>query len=224
MARQSYQEQLNTLREDVLYMGELASDRLRLGLEAMATKDETLARRVIDGDEEINDLYLQLEGDCVDLFALQQPVASDLRFVASSFKITTDLERVGDLATNLAGYALEARRDVFPEVDVQTIGDRALEALEASMTAYATDDTAVCYDIASADDEIDELCSAASGLVVRDLIETEFDAGERDPEALLTDVRRLLLTIRDLERVGDHAVNIAARTLYMVEHDDELIY
>jgi phosphate transport system protein len=224
MARQSYQDQLETLREDVLYMGELTADRLRLALEAMETKDEALARRVIDGDEEINDMYLQLEADCVDLFALQQPVAGDLRFIASSFKITTDLERIGDLATNLAGYALDAHRDVFPEVDARTIGDRALDALETSMTAYADGDTEVCHEIADADDDIDELCSAASGVVVRDLIETEFDSSERDLEALLTDVRRLLLTIRDLERIGDHAVNIAARTLYMVDHDDELIY
>jgi phosphate transport system protein len=224
MVRESYQNQLETLREDVLYMGELVAARLRLGLEAMETKDEALAREVIEGDEEINEMYLDLEGDCVDLFALQQPVAGDLRFIASSFKITTDLERIGDLATNLGEYALDARRDVFPEVDVQTIGDRTLDALEASMAAYADSEVDACYEIARADEEIDELCSAASEVVVRDLIETEFDAGERDVEPLLTDVRRLLLTIRDLERVGDHAVNIAARTLYMVEHDDELIY
>ena len=100
MARQSYQDQLDQLRSDVLYMGELVGDRLRTALSAMESKDDEAAMTVIHGDQEINELYLDLEGDCVDLLALQQPVASDLRFIAASFKIITDLERIGDLATN----------------------------------------------------------------------------------------------------------------------------
>lgn len=223
MPRQSYQDQLDALREEVLYMGELVAERLRFGLEAMELKDQSLAREVIEGDAEINDMYLRLEGDCIDLFALQQPVASDLRFIASSFKIVTDLERIGDLATNLAGYAIEARRDLFPEVDVQAIGDRTLRALEKSMDTYAGSDVDACYGIAREDDEIDDMCAAASELVVRDLIESEFGTTEQEIEPLLGDIRRLLLTIRDLERVGDHCVNIAARTLYMAENDPELI-
>jgi len=223
MPRKSYQEQLDTLREDVLYMGEVVAERLRYGLDAMEQKDEQLAREVIDGDEEINEMYLELEGDCIDLFALQQPVASDLRFIASSFKITTDLERIGDLATNLARYAIEARRDLFPEVDVRAIGDRTLEALQRAMDAYAASDVAACHAIDRSDDEIDQLCEAASELVVRDLIEREFVGADGEIEPLLPDVRRLLLTVRDLERVGDHCVNIAARTLYMAENDAELI-
>ena len=95
MPRESYQEQLDTLREDVLYMSEIVLERLRLGLDALARKDEATAREVIEGDDEINRLYLDLEGSCIGLFALQQPVAGDLRFIASSFKIITDLERIG---------------------------------------------------------------------------------------------------------------------------------
>ncbi len=223
MARQSYQDQLDDLREDVLYMSELVIDRYRMGLEALEQKDEELAWQVIDGDAEINQLYLDLEGDCVDLLALQQPVAGDLRFIAASFKIITDLERVGDLATNLGDYTLDAQYDRFPEVDVQAIGDVAREMLEDAMVAYAEEDVEACREIAARDDDLDERCTAASRTVVRDLIEREL--GETDEiEQLLVDVSRLLLTIRDLERIGDHAVNVAARTLYMVENDDELLY
>ena len=93
MPREGYQEQLDGLWEDVLYMSEVVLERLRMGLEALAHKDEELAWEVIEGDDEINQLYLELEGDCIDLLALQQPVASDLRFIAASFKIITDLER-----------------------------------------------------------------------------------------------------------------------------------
>jgi phosphate transport system protein len=226
MPRESYQEALAQLREDVLFMGELVLERVRMGLDALARKDERLAHDVIEGDDEINEMYLDLEGDCIDLLALQQPVAGDLRFIAASFKIITDLERVADLATNLGEYALDAERDLYPDVDVQSIGDAVVGMLEASMDAYAEEEVAACHAIAERDDEVDEMCERASTTVVRELIETELDPAndDRDVEKFMTDVSRLLLTIRDLERVGDHAVNVAARTLYMVENDDSLLY
>ncbi|MGM0717164.1 MAG: phosphate signaling complex PhoU family protein, partial [Halobacteriota archaeon] len=171
-------------------------------------------------------LYLQLEQDCIDLFALQQPVAGDLRFIAASFKIITDLERVADLATNLGDYTLQASRDMYPDVDIQGIGSEVVEMVEEAMDAYAEEDSDACFDINERDDEVDALCERASSIVVRDLIETEMDSDSSDSEIeiFMAEVSRLLLTIRDLERVGDHAVNIAARTLYMVENSDELIY
>lgn len=209
-----------------MYMSEVVTERLRIGLDALEQKDNETAWAVIEGDEEINEMYLDLEQSCIDLFALQQPVAGDLRFIASSFKIITDLERIADLATNLGEYTLDAENDVFPEVDVQAIGDLTLVMVDEAMTAYAAEDSDACYAIAERDDDLDEMCERASNIVVRDLIETEFDTGEGedDIEAIMQDVSRLLLTIRDLERVGDHAVNIAARSLYMVENSDELIY
>jgi phosphate transport system protein len=226
MPRQSYQEMLNELREDVLYMSEVVTDRLRQGLSALKDKDEELAQRVIEGDDEVNRLYLELEADCIDLLALQQPVAGDLRFIAASFKIITDLERVADLATNLGEYTLEADQDVFPEVDVQEIGSTTLTMIESAMAAYDRGDADACFEVADRDDAVDDMCERASNLVVRDLIETEVDdqGDDAEIERILQDVSRLLLTVRDLERVGDHAVNIAARTLFMIENSDELIY
>jgi phosphate transport system protein len=224
MPREGYQEQLDRLREDVLYMSEVVLERLRMGLDALERKDEDMAWEVIQGDHEINEMYLDLEGDCVDLLALQQPVAGDLRFIAASFKIITDLERIGDLATNLGEHSLEAERDLFPEVDIQGIGDATVEMVEAAMDAYAAEDTEACYAIADRDDEVDEMCERASETVARELIEREGVDVEVEVERLMGDVHRLLLTIRDLERVGDHAVNIAARSLYMVESDDDLLY
>jgi phosphate transport system protein len=212
MPREEYQESLASLRDDVLYMSEVVAERLRLGLDALEQKDSEVAREVVEGDDEVNQMYLDLEAECVDLIALQQPVASDLRFIAASFKLITDLERIGDLAVNLAQYAEDADRDVFPE-------------LESAMAAYADEDVEACYAVAEHDDEVDAMCEAASATVVRDLIEGD-PFGERtaDAEAYMGDISRLLLTIRDLERVGDHAVNIAARTLYMIEDDAELLY
>jgi len=224
MPREGYQEQLAQVREDVLYMSEVVLERLRMGLDALEAKDEDLAWEVIEGDHEVNELYLDLERDCIDLLALQQPVAGDLRFVAASFKIITDLERIGDLATNLGDYTKDAEHDVFPDVDVQDIGDLTIEMVEDAMDAYAAEDVEACYEIADRDDEVDAMCERASEIVVRDLIEREGVGTEEEVQQTMQDVYRLLLTIRDLERVGDHAVNIAARTLYMVENDDDLLY
>ena len=226
MARKGFQQQLAELRENVLYMSEIVLERMRAGLRALETKDESIAREVIEGDHEINELYLELEQDCIDLFALQQPVAGDLRFIAASFKIITDLERVADLATNLGEYTLQADRDMYPDVDIQGIGTVVVGMVEDAMAAYDEEDADACFAIDSRDDEVDELCERASSTVVRDLIEREIDddSSDEEIETLMTEVSRLLLTIRDLERVGDHAVNIAARTLYMTDNSDELIY
>jgi phosphate transport system protein len=224
MPRDDYQASLVDLRVDVASMGDVVVERLDTALEAMATLDEAAAREVIEGDDEINERYLALESTCIELVARQQPVAGDLRFLVSSFKILTDLERVGDLAANLAQYTLAADRERFAEVDISTIGELATAMLTDALTAYRTDDGELCRSIADRDDELDALCQRASDRVARDLLEREADGDTWSVERLLDDVSRLLLTVRDLERVGDHAVNVAARTLYAVESDPSLVY
>lgn len=136
MARVDYQRQLSALRRNVVSMSDLVLDRYDMALTALETKNESLASEVIGGDGEVNRRYLDLEGDCIDLFALQQPVAGDLRFIASSFKIVTDLERIGDLATNLAGYALDAERERYPEIDLVHIGTETGRMVTEAIDAY----------------------------------------------------------------------------------------
>jgi phosphate transport system protein len=177
---------------------------------------------VIEGDDRVNERYLELEGDCIDLIALQQPVASDLRFVAASFKILTDLERIGDLATNLARYALAGSSELVSADRIRKIGEVAAGQVRDAVAAYVDADPEACRAVADRDDELDASCQHASEAVVRELIAGDPDRWE--VERLLDDVSRVLLTVRDLERVGDHAVNIAARTLYATDGDPELIY
>jgi phosphate transport system protein len=222
MPRDRYQHSLDELRSDVLSMGETVTERLDESLEALERRDDALARAVIDGDAQVNETYLELEEQCVDLFALQQPVAGDLRFVTASFKIITELERIGDLAVNLANYALAARQTVTPDVEIDALGTAAHGLVERSLAAYETADAAACRAVAAADDEVDARCQHANEHVTRALIARTDDRWS--VERLLDDVSRVLLTIRDLERVADHAVNIAARTLYMIESDPELLY
>ncbi|OYR39628.1 phosphate signaling complex protein PhoU [Halorubrum sp. Hd13] len=222
MSREAYRESLDELRADVESMADGVLWQLRRALDALEGGDRGLAREVIEGDERVNRRYLDLEGDCVELIALQQPVAADLRFVVASFKILTDLERVGDLATNLARYALAGSADVVSDVRVGGIGETVTGQLRAAVDAYADADSEACRAIADRDDALDAACQNASDAVVRELIASDPDRWEI--ERLLDDVSRLLLTIRDLERIGDHAVNVAARTLYMNDGDLELVY
>jgi phosphate transport system protein len=229
MPRQEYQAALDDLRADVHSMGELVLDQLSKGITALETADEHLAREVIAGDSTVDRQYLELESDCIDLIALQQPVAGDLRFIAGSFKVITDLERIGDLATNLARYSISATASDLPEEDLRPIGEKASALVGDALDAYVAEDGEAARGIAERDDEVDTLCHTASDRVVREVIRRgsgDGRPGEGDPwdvESLLDDVTRVLLSIRDLERVADHGVNIAARTLYVVEADPVLI-
>ena len=255
MPRREYQSQLEDLRADVVAMSDLVLSRYADALETMATGDLDLARRVVDGDREVNRRYLALEGDCIDLFALQQPVASDLRFVASSFKILTDLERVGDLAANLAEYEGHTGADRYGAVDVLDVADFAGEMVRDAMRAYETGNPTACREVAARDGTLDDRCARAAETVFTDLLgagagiadgpsDTSGDAdgtakrdtadgtadraandtADVDVDAVTDDATRLLLVLRDVERVGDHAVNVCARTLYATENDTELIY
>ncbi|TKX75714.1 phosphate transport system regulatory protein PhoU [Halorubrum sp. GN11_10-6_MGM] len=238
MPRENYRERLDELRDGVVAMGETVCDRLDDAIEAAVTGDDELAQSVIGTDHEVNETYLALEDECTELLALQQPVAGDLRLVAASFKIITDLERVADLATNLAAYG-GPDGGVHPAVDVRALGEAAREMVADAVAAYAARDPDACREIASRDDAFDDRCRQASEAVVRDLLEADrarteacdadgdTDGGATDGEALeasLDDVSQALLAVRDLERIADHAVNVAARALYMIENDDELIY
>ncbi|GAB7010605.1 phosphate signaling complex PhoU family protein [Halorubrum trueperi] len=237
MPRENYQRRLDDLRAEVVAMGELVGERYDAAVEAAEVGDEKLAQEVIGGDYEVNEQYLAIEDECTNLLALQQPVAGDLRLVAASFKVITDLERVADLATNLAGYG-GPDGGVHPAVEFRELGDRAGEMVSDAVAAYEAGDTDACREIAARDDDFDERCRVASEAVVRELLAADRERAEAadalnahdeasDTDALeasLDEVSRALLAVRDLERVADHAVNIAARTLYMVENDDELIY
>jgi phosphate transport system protein len=224
MARDAYQAELATLRDDVVEFGETVSGRLDDALDALETNDDELATAVIDGDEGVNERYLELESRCVDLFALQQPVAGDLRLVTASFKIITELERIGDLATNLSACARSVEELHFSDTSLVDVGRLAREMLDDALDAYATDDPDLATAVFERDDELDGLCERVAEHVIRDLVETTTTYEAEEMQRLLTEVNRLLLTLRDIERAGDHAVNIAARSFYMVTNETTLLY
>ncbi|QCC59851.1 phosphate signaling complex protein PhoU [Natrinema thermotolerans] len=238
MTREDYRHRLERLRETVVSMGDLVREQLADGFSALFTSDRDLAREVIERDHAVNDRYLEIERECLDLLALYQPVAGDLRTVVAAFTIVTDLERVGDLATNLAEYTLDATGSdpALPDVDFERIAALALEQLETAVEAFVDEEPAACRAVAERDAELDRRCVAVAERVVRRLIELRRDAddcvggrssgagsGGRPAGPVLADVSRTLVVVRDIERVGDHAVNVAARTLYALENDASLL-
>jgi len=226
MPRETYQDELESLTSEVVLMAELVVDRYEMALTAAATGDRPLAEEVIDGDSEINEQYLDLEKQCTDLIALQQPVAGDLRLITASFKIITDLERIADLATNLADHTRPEQTGIHPAVDTEALGEIAGEMVTDAVEAYETADTKRCREIAQRDDTLDDDCERTNEQIIRTLLAETTTATDAEDhgESALTAASRGLLTVRDIERVGDHAVNIVARVLYMVETDDELLY
>ncbi|ESS07990.1 MAG: phosphate uptake regulator, PhoU [uncultured archaeon A07HN63] len=234
MSREQYQDRLSELRTEVVLLAELVLERYEAAVEAAEAGDLRQADQIVRQDDEINRWYLELEGECIDLIARHQPVAGDLRLITASFKIITDLERIGDLATNLAGRT-EYDVGIHPAVDIRSLGMTAAEMVETAVEAYETEDADACRAVATDDDALDSNCEATTEAIIRDLItqraasdarESAADSVEEGADSLVAvdKTTQGLLTVRDIERVGDHAVNIAARTLYMIDNDEELLY
>ncbi|QCW02667.1 PhoU domain-containing protein [Natrinema pallidum] len=237
MTREDYRARLERLRDAVVAIGDRVHAQLDDAVTALFTDDSALARAVITGDDAVNDRSLELERECLDLLALHQPVAGDLRFVVAAFKIVTDFERIGDLATNLATYTLDSTGSSppLPDVDFERLAALALEQVERALEAFVADDVEACFGIADRDDELDGRCASVTERIVRTLIERGVEDGGRNGcrprngdsrspvEDVIADVSRTFVIVRDLERVGDHAVNVAARTVYALDNNEELL-
>ncbi|QSG11048.1 Phosphate uptake regulator [Halapricum desulfuricans] len=225
MSEPSLSERPASLRDDVVAFGDSVHNQLRRALSALDTLDPELARTVVDGDRLVNERYLDLERDCIEVLALHQPVASDLRTVVAAFKILTDLERIADLAANLASLVeplmAEIRDDAFAAVRLIEIGELASEMVTDALYAFGTGDADLCRTVVDRDESLNDRCQDAMDTVVRQLLDP---AGTAPFATVAPDVlQRVLVLVRDLERIGDHAANVAARSYYAFEADDALL-
>lgn len=210
MVRESFQEQLNALRNDILRMGTLVEAAIEQALTALKRHDMDLAEKVVMDDEKIDRLELEIEKKCLTLLALQQPMARDLRFIGTALKINTDLERIGDYACNIAKIVLSLGDDPFikkPLDEIPRMTELAQIMIKDNLKAYVQQDREMALEAAKKDHEIDILY----GKVFRKLIELMTEDK--------TCVRRAtyyLLIARHLERIGDHATNLSEWIIYMV--------
>jgi phosphate transport system protein len=208
-----FQEELEALKTRLLEMGGLAEDRVRSAVSTLVHRDSALVDRVLSGDGPINTLHIEIDSRCFKLLALRQPMAVDLRAIVSAVKINTDLERVGDLAINIAEAARRYLRHppVKPLIDIPRMADIAQGMLRDALDAYVRRDTALAQRVLNEDDALDALKTQ----VFRDLLTFML----KDPTTI-EPALDLILVSRHLERIGDHATNIAEDVIFMVSARD----
>lgn len=218
MVRESYKQQLERLTHSVREMGAKVLEGIDLGLKALREHDRALAESLDAWDDQVDELNLAIEKECMDLLALQQPVAIDLRVITSVFKIITDLERAADLAVNVGQYGMDVGVFVLlPKEELTALGEFAREMLRDAVDAFVAKDTTRAQEIIQRDEQMDERCWHLRRKVLAKLLELAREAhSPQEAKEFVDDVIPVLWSIRDLERVGDHAVNISERTLYMV--------
>ena len=206
----SYETQLGKLRTSVLEMGGLVEQQIAQAIRALVTADEPLARTTIARDHTVNRLDVEIDDLCLKLLALHQPAARDLRLITTALKITTDLERLGDLASNIAERALElaAEPPLKPYIDIPRMADLARDMLHKSLDAFVREDTSLALSVCAADDAIDDLHQQLFRELLSFMVENP---------ATISRAMRLLFVSKALERVGDHATNIAEMVIFMVK-------
>jgi len=205
-----FHEELETLKQTLLAMGGLVEDQIRRVLRALVERDSDLAQEVIDRDREVNSYDVEVDEKCVELLALHQPTAGDLRFITTAMKIVTDLERIGDQAVNIGQRVLELNREpqLKPYIDLPRMAEQAQRMVKESLDAFVARDTQLARQVCGEDDAVDALKEQ----IFRELLTFMMEDPKTIPRAI-----RLILVSRFLERVADHATNIAEMVIYMVE-------
>ena len=203
-------EELQSLKERLLQMASLAEAAIGLAVKALVSRDAALARQVIASDQAINMAEVELDELCMRFLALYQPEATDLRFITMAFKINNDLERMGDLAVNIAERTLELLAEPLlkPLLDIPRMAELAQAMVKDSLDAFVRRDPELARNVCRRDDEVDQL----NDQVFRELLTYML----QDP-ASITRAVALILIGRHLERIADHATNIAEDVIFLVQ-------
>ena len=208
-----FEEELEALQARLLEMGGFAEERVQAAVRGLVQRDVPLTERVLTGDGPINDLHVEVDERCFRLLALYQPMATDLRRIVAAVKINSDLERVGDLAVNIAEAAQRygSHPPVKQLIDIPRMAGIAQGMLHDALDSFVKRDTALARDVLAHDDALDALKTQ----VFRELL-TYMLQDTRTIEAALD----LVLISRHLERIGDHATNVAEDVIFMVSAQD----
>lgn len=208
-----FQEELEQLKARLLEMGGLAEEQVRLAVKGLVERDRDLVDRVLVSDEPLNALHIEIDSRCFTLLALYQPMAVDLRAIVAAVKINTDLERVGDLAINIAEAARQYSNHlpVKKLIDIPRMATIAQRMLRDALDAFVRRDTELAHGVLNEDDTLDALKTQ----IFRELLTYML----QDP-ATIEPSLDLILISRHLERIGDHATNIAEDVIFMVSAKD----
>jgi phosphate transport system protein len=203
-----FDEELNALKEKILKLGCMVENAIRDSVKALVERDSELAKEVIKKDHLINALDVGIDEECVRLIALRQPMARDLRFITTAMKITTDLERMGDFAVNIAERAIELNEEpqLKSFVNIPKMAEIAQSMVRDALDSFVTGCSRLPYEVIKRDDEVDDLTvrnfEELLGLMIQ------------DPKIIPLAVKRTYIA-KYLERIADHATNIAEMVIYL---------
>jgi phosphate transport system protein len=208
-----YEQQLRILKEQLLLMSHKAEQMISDSIQALVQRKPTLAQEVIQRDDEMDALEIAVDNLCYEILALEQPVARDLRFIATALKIVKDIERIGDIAVNIAERGIELIQE--PElkrlVDLPIMADAAQKILKESLDAFVNSDAELAEKVIFNDSIVDDLYEQ----IFRELLTYMLE----DPRSISRAIK-LIFIAKHLERVGDHSANIAEMVVFLVRGQD----
>jgi phosphate transport system protein len=210
MIRKHFSRELEKIKKLLLSLGAMVEEQVRMATRAVETRDAELAQQIIKSDHDIDEMEVEIEEECLKVLALHQPVAVDLRFLIAVIKINNDLERIGDQAVNIAErvdvIAKRGLSDFF--FDYSSMGEKVQDMLKSSLDALVNMDYDLAFSVVKRDDEVD--------LINKDAYD-RIKQAMRDHPGKLGELINLLLISRHLERLADHATNIAEEVIYLIE-------
>jgi phosphate transport system protein len=208
-----YERELQQLKDRILLLGGMVEEMIASSMRSLLQRDTALARRVIESDPRVDAGELEVDHLCLSLLALRQPAASDLRFIATALKIVTDLERIGDLAVNIAERAIELNEEppLKPYIDIPRMSSAVADMLHQALDAFVSKDPGKARVVLGADDAVDQL----NVQLFRELLTYMIEEPRNVSRAM-----RITFIAKYLERIGDHATNIAQMVIFMCEGRD----
>ncbi len=205
-----FDEELKTLKEKILRMGAMVEEQVAYAIKALVERDSDRARRVIENDHRVNAMDVEIDEDCLRLIALNQPMARDLRFLTTAMKISTELERMSDLAENISERAIELNEEpqLKPYIDIPRMAERAQRMVKESLDAFVSRDSELARKVCRDDEFMDDL----NQQIFRELLSFMLE----DPHSISRAIRISFIS-KYLERIADHATNVAELVVYLVE-------
>ena len=207
--REHFAKQIEDVKHKVLRMGAMVENIISISVDALKNQDLELAKKVYAEDDRIDEIELEIEKECMSLLALQQPLAKDLRTIATVLKIITDLERMGDHAVNISKITLEIGKDklIKPLIDIPKMAVMCQEMVRMSLDAFVKENVSLAEEAAGKDQQVDDIYEE----IVKELLHII-----SEDSLNINQGTKLLFVGRFLERIADHATNICERLIYMV--------
>lgn len=204
------QRAIEALKREILGLSAIVENRFHQAIKAIQERNRELARQIVDGDVEVDQKEIDIEEECLKLLALYQPVAHDLRFIVAVLKINGDLERIGDLAVNIAEHTgfFASQSKVEHAFDIGAMADKVKRMVKEALDALVNEDANLARKVCEADDEVDAIHRGNYERIEKAIM--------RDPQQAGSYVHQLAVS-RYLERIADHATNIAEDVMYLVD-------